>query len=503
MMATITVYVVSVTVFGLSWHLLHVLDTLRLIIKIALQAAEILADHRLGDDVKGRESRRAAFQVLFQFCILVGKFFLVAIFVALPPWASSSLGLMSLKGLLAFTMRPDVLLVTTIVLLIFWVILRRRGKMTNASICTDASAYSSLDRVIHNFAFGSHRLQRIMFDLETWLYRKRWGKVKTDRPVFITSLPRAGTTIALQALSRLSPFATHTYRDMPFVLTPYLWSRLSLALRRRSRLRERAHGDGLSISEDSPEAFDEVLWLKAFPQKYRADGIMLWKRADLTFRDFFHEHMKKVISLRRPGRFVADVRYLSKNNTIVARISVLKEMFPEAKVLVMLRDPVEQSISMLRQHLNFFLQHERMPFVRKYMEDIGHYEFGLLHRPILFPGLQDLTVNLEPGSINYWIAYWIAAFEHLSGLEGVCFVSYERFCSGGDQSLATLCRHLEVDASIDEIQAAAALLRPPPARRSGSYSVRDDLVERAIRLYRDIERRCVLREKAKGSGLEF
>jgi len=493
MMVTITVYIISVTAFGLSWHFLHMLDTLRLIIEIALQAAEILADHRLGDNVKGRESRRAALQVLFQFCVLVSKIFLLAIFVALPPWGAVNLGLMSWTGLLAFTMRPDVLLGTTIVLLAFWGIWRRGHKMTKVPSRNDESDYSTLDRVIHNVAFGSHRLQRIMLDLETWLYRKRWSKVKADSPVFITSLPRAGTMIALQVLSRLSPFATHTYRDMPFVLTPYLWARISLALRRRSRLRERAHGDGLSISEDSPEAFDEVVWLRAFPQKYRADGIMLWKRADFTFYDFFYEHMKKVISLHHNSGFASEVHYLSKNNANVARISVLKEMFPEAKILVMFRDPIEQSISMLRQHLNFSMQHERTPFVRKYMEDIGHYEFGLLHRPILFPGLKDLIADLEPESINYWIAYWISAFEHILCLEGVNFVSYERFCSGADKSLAKLCRHLEIDVPHDEIQAAAALLRPPPVRRSGLYTVRDDLWERAMRLYQAIERRCILR----------
>lgn len=51
-----------------------------------------------------------------------------------------------------------------------------------------------------------------------------------------------------------------TYRDMPFVLAPNLWRRLSSISRRSIAGVERAHGDDMIIDGDSPESFDEVFW---------------------------------------------------------------------------------------------------------------------------------------------------------------------------------------------------------------------------------------------------
>ena len=45
--------------------------------------------------------------------------------------------------------------------------------------------------------------------------------------VFITGLARAGTTILLNALYKSNLFASLSYSDMPFVLAPNLWSKIS------------------------------------------------------------------------------------------------------------------------------------------------------------------------------------------------------------------------------------------------------------------------------------
>ena len=36
----------------------------------------------------------------------------------------------------------------------------------------------------------------------------------------------SGTTILLQELSQMPNVATHRYRDFPFLMTPWIWSRL-------------------------------------------------------------------------------------------------------------------------------------------------------------------------------------------------------------------------------------------------------------------------------------
>ncbi len=183
----------------------------------------------------------------------------------------------------------------------------------------------------------------------------------------------------LDVLHRFPSLATHTYRDMPFVMAPILWSRLSSAFRKRVEPRERAHGDGMQVGYDSPEAFEEIFWRAFWPEKYTDIGIALWGADDIKdeARTFFVEHMKKIIALRRPDR-VRDGRYISKNNGNIARLDLIGRMFPEAKILVPVRHPLEHAASLLRQHRNFIEMHKDEAFIRRYMADLGHYEFGEL-----------------------------------------------------------------------------------------------------------------------------
>src|SRR5690606_23299899 len=117
--------------------------------------------------------------------------------------------------------------------------------------------------------------------------------------IFVTSIARAGTTALLNALADVPGVATHTYRDMPFVTAPTLWNRLAGGRMRRVERRERAHGDGLEIDLDSPEAFEEVVWRLFWPEKYGAT-IALWDGADRKedADRFLARHMGKVIRAR-------------------------------------------------------------------------------------------------------------------------------------------------------------------------------------------------------------
>src|SRR3546814_12563391 len=55
--------------------------------------------------------------------------------------------------------------------------------------------------------------------------------------------------------------------DLPFVFTPIFWNSFLARLpERRSAPAERAHGDGIVVTADSPEAFEEELWMAFFGQ---------------------------------------------------------------------------------------------------------------------------------------------------------------------------------------------------------------------------------------------
>lgn len=357
-----------------------------------------------------------------------------------------------------------------------------------------SSPYSFVDRLLHNLAFSRMGLQDMLTDVEERLFAGQWAGARAERPIFITSLPRAGTTIVLEALHQLPGLATHTYRDMPFVLSPVLWARLAGRFHRQGARSERAHGDGLAINADSPEAFEEVLWRKYYPHKYSGERIALWQPedADPEFTRFFRDHMKKIVALRQP-RHLEDGRYVSKNNGNIARVGLLRRICPDAGIIVPLRHPVEHAVSLWLQHGNFTGQHAADPFVKKYMADIGHYEFGALHRPVDFPGLDELCAGVGPDSVDYWLAYWISAFQHLSAQQGIDFLSYEALCRSAVPGVGQLCEQLGIKAGAAEIAAAAAVFREPSAPRKGDVQPGAGLALRAMELYASLERRCLNR----------
>ncbi len=241
------------------------------------------------------------------------------------------------------------------------------------------------------------------------------------------------------------------------------------------------------LGYDSPEAFEEILWRAFWPGKYTQAGIVLWEEGDTSAEatDFLTDHMRKIIALRRPERRI-DGRYISKNNANLARIDVLCRMYPDARILVPVRRPYEHARSLLRQHLNFLQMHDRDPFTRRYMEDIGHYEFGVLHHPIMFPGLNDLISGRDPLSADYWLGYWIAAFEHvLSRRAKVVPVSYEETCADPKPALARICDALGL-ATERQLDTVAALFRSSAERPRDDGLFDGKLLARADGLYRSL-----------------
>ena len=345
------------------------------------------------------------------------------------------------------------------------------------------SEYSALDRALHRLAYFSPFFQRVLADLEDSLFSRDFEQIKIQRPVFITSLPRAGTTVLLTALNELPEFACHTYRDMPFVMSPLLWSKVSKGFRRRSELSERAHGDGVQVGFDSPEAFEEVLWKHFWPGKYGDKFIELWQSDDESWEatEFFRSHMAKIIALRSGQD--NECRYLSKNNCNIGRVPILRRMFPDAKIVVPVRDPIEHAASLLRQHKNFLALHESDSFAKSYMRDIGHLEFGLLHRTIRFPGLGDLLSSGHPTSLDYWLQYWIATFEYVSmHRDDLIIVSLEQLRNNAAATIDQMFTAIEV-ANSALIEQVAGHFRSEGRDRDDIFHCSPELRNRAMALY--------------------
>ena len=112
-----------------------------------------------------------------------------------------------------------------------------------------------------------------------------------------------------------------TYADMPFVLAPNLWQRLSANGGEAGPKAERAHGDGIAVDFHSPEALDEVYWRIFSGGDYILADRLVPHVPDDELVAGYRDLMRLV--LRRTGRS----RYLSKNNNHLLRLESLARAF--------------------------------------------------------------------------------------------------------------------------------------------------------------------------------
>ena len=165
--------------------------------------------------------------------------------------------------------------------------------------------YSWLEQKLHKFALSSQFMREVTFDFESTNIS---SSSETGDHVFITGLARSGTTILLNALYKSNIFASLSYADMPFVLAPNLWSKISFN-KKNLELKESAHGAEIKVSTESPEAFEEVFW-KTFAEEY-----------DNELAEKFRVYVGNILYKYKKDR------YLSKNNQNIKRVELINSIF--------------------------------------------------------------------------------------------------------------------------------------------------------------------------------
>lgn len=311
-------------------------------------------------------------------------------------------------------------------------------------------------------------------NLESGMLDTRLSSLPIERPVWVTGLARAGTTILLELLARHPHFATHRYRDFPPVLAIWCWNWfIEHAGTREESARERAHGDGIRVTPESPEAFEEVVWMAFFPGVHEPDA-----SAELTkpngnprFEDFYRDHIRKILLMRGGSR------YLAKANYNVTRLAYLLELFPDARFIVPFRNPARHIASLMSQHRRFRVEHERDDRLRRHMSRSGHFEFGLDRRPINHGDLRATRKILDLWAAGHevegWALYWQDIHAYITDCLGASealrrsalLFDYDRFCAEPKEMMRELTAHIELDtAEYDPAEEAARIIRPPSRR---------------------------------------
>ncbi len=268
------------------------------------------------------------------------------------------------------------------------------------------NSYSAVQKLLHRVSLAPRFTRQLSFDLEKQFFLK-----PTDNPsgqhTFVTGLARSGTTILLRALHETNEFASLTYEDMPFVLAPNTWGLLH-GQPETQQLAERAHGDGILINTESPEAFEEVFWQTLDVQEAPEE---------------FDNYIQLILCRYDKAR------YLSKNNQNVKRLSTLTRLFPDATFLVPFRDPLQHAQSLFIQHSRFSNVQSEDPFIKNYMDWIGHSEFGLGYTPVIESSLD----HPDPAKLDHWLEQWVLLYSMLktdfADNSNVHFVCYETLCA--------------------------------------------------------------------------
>ena len=264
--------------------------------------------------------------------------------------------------------------------------------------------YSWIQKKLHKLALSSQLMREVTYDAESSIMLP--NDIEGEN-VFVSGLARSGTTILLNAIYESQEFASLSYADMPFILAPNLWSKINF--NQQAEFHERAHGDGILINTESPEAFEEVFW-------------RTFKDSDQDTRIKFKNYVNLIKFKNKKNR------YLSKNNQNIKRLGSISDIFPESVILVPFREPLQHINSLISQHNKFLRKSKRDGFISDYMKWIGHTEFGPHYMPVSPKGL----VYHDSKTANHWLEQWYITYKNsldeLKNKKNIYFLSYENLC---------------------------------------------------------------------------
>lgn len=313
---------------------------------------------------------------------------------------------------------------------------------------------------------------RWLADLETRVVRRETGHRSVDRPVYIAGLPRSGTTILTEMLARHPDLTCHRYSDFPNAWTPY-WRNYLLQRTRFQTLKmeDRAHQDRIQVSNDSPEAVEELLWMYFFPTLHDAtvSQVQDGRHRNGAFDQFYKEHILKLLAVRNANR------YLAKGNYNISRIRYVLSLYPDAKFLIPVRNPVNQVASLAKQHALFSRSSREDSRVPRQMAMSGHFEFGPRRVPVNFGNPESTRAIIDcwrqGREAEGWARYWAETYQYILDLftdfpevrDACLLFRYENLCNHSAGLIDSLLVHCELpQKGFDQTRAEYITRLSPP-----------------------------------------
>lgn len=259
--------------------------------------------------------------------------------------------------------------------------------------------YSLIQKFLHDLVLKNKFINKSLFEIEKIIFLKN-NEIKNKSHIFISGLPRSGTTSILNFIYSSNEYASLTYRDIPFILSPNF---SKLFNKKQEINKERIHRDGINYDLNSPEAFDEIF---------------------LNYdSEFVKNELINYLSLICLSK--NKIKYLSKNNSNFNRIDLISNLLPNSNFLIPIREPLQHAYSLFKQHMHFRKLQKEDDFIRRYMNYLGHNEFGIDHKPWSNP------INFKDShNINYWLEQWFLFYQNIfnkyNSYKNCHFIIYEK-----------------------------------------------------------------------------
>ncbi len=305
-------------------------------------------------------------------------------------------------------------------------------------------------KFFHEFSF----LADVVHSVESFQLKKRMEKTKIDRPIYITGLARAGTTITLEMLNKHPDVASHRYLHMVLPFSPHWTQNIAEYTPIMKSPVERLHKDRIAVTRDSPEAVEEIFWQKFFQNTHdeRSSNILDSQTQNPQFESFYRDHIKKLLINRKA------TRYLAKNNYNVARMEYLQKLFPNVKFIIIIRNPFDHIASLGKQDGILKELEHNDPRLLDWTKIIGHREFGTAKVCINFNNMKIIQRirrlwDKKETYMEGWAVYWAETYSYIHkklemnpNLAKACLmVRYEDLCGNSEKIIDTIIDHIEVD----------------------------------------------------------
>ena len=315
----------------------------------------------------------------------------------------------------------------------------------------DAFAVSRAQDATFRCVYNFQRLWKWLGMLESEWLRDQLESKPIQTPIYISGLARSGSTKLLEIVASVPSVATHRYRDAITVFCPVWMESATSRANQDATPIERSHGDRVMVTPDSPEAIEEALWSSFFPHVHRSgrSHVLDAETENAAFEQFYCDHIQKLLHVR--GR----QRYASKGNYNVARLRYIAKLLSSSVFVVPVRDPRWHIASLRKQHHLFCAAAKVHPRSVRYLDRVGHYEFGVHRHAIDFgDGVASEVESLWNAGeeVRGWARYWNSVYKWLRQQcladpqlrQRVLFVRYEDLCVETSDTLTKLFSHCDL-----------------------------------------------------------